>query len=202
MTLNISCQSLLACKVSFWEISWQFYGHSFVGNWLLFSCSFKLLPLSLIFGIVIMMCRGVGLFGFILFGTLSASWTCMSTSFTTLGKFSVIIFSNRFSISCSLPPSSTPWCECWYDYSCPGDSLHYPNFFIFFFLFVGLMGCFLLSYIPNSWFDSWLHPLYCWFSVSFSSFQLVYHSFLTGSFLWSFFMLSSSALPLSSMSIL
>nr|KAF6413633.1 hypothetical protein HJG59_009807 [Molossus molossus] len=53
-----------------------------------------------------MMCLGVGLLGFILFGTLSASWTCMSV--TKLGKFSAIIVSNRFSISCSHSSSGTP----------------------------------------------------------------------------------------------
>ena len=53
-----------------------------------------------------MMCFGVFLFGSIFFGNLWASWTCMSVSFTRLGKFSFIIFSNKFSISCyssSLP---------------------------------------------------------------------------------------------------
>ena len=40
---------------------------------------------------------------------LCASWTCMSISFTRLGKFSFIICSNKFSISCSSSsPSGTP----------------------------------------------------------------------------------------------
>ena len=36
ITLNISCQSLLACKVSFWEISWRSHGSSLVANKMLF----------------------------------------------------------------------------------------------------------------------------------------------------------------------
>ena len=44
-------------------------------------------------------------FGLNLFGTVCASWTYMSISFIKLGKFSFIIFSNKFSISCS---SSSP----------------------------------------------------------------------------------------------
>ena len=46
----------------------------------------------------------VGLLEFLL-GTPCASWICMLISFTRLGKFSVIIFSNRFSISCSCYPT-------------------------------------------------------------------------------------------------
>nr|KAF6387751.1 hypothetical protein mMyoMyo1_008189 [Myotis myotis] len=69
---------------------------------------FKILSLSFALGILIMMCLGVVLFGFLLFGVLCASWTCKSISFTRWGKFSVIISSNRFSISCSLSSSGTP----------------------------------------------------------------------------------------------
>ena len=57
--------------------------------------------LSLTFGIVIMMCRGVGLPVFILLGTPCASWTCVSVYFTKSGHFSFINFSNRFPVSCS-----------------------------------------------------------------------------------------------------
>ena len=69
--------------------------------------AFKILSLSLTFGILIMMCLGVGLFASILLG-LYASWTCMFISFTKLWKFSFIFFSNRVPISCSLSfPSDT-----------------------------------------------------------------------------------------------
>ena len=66
MTLNISYQSLPVCSF-FWEISWQFYGNSPIGNSL---AAFKILSLSLTFGIWIVMCLGVGLFASILLGTL------------------------------------------------------------------------------------------------------------------------------------
>ena len=48
------------------------------------------------------MCLGMGLFVFILFETFYISLTCMSISFTRLGKLSFIIFSYRFSIPCPL----------------------------------------------------------------------------------------------------
>ena len=56
-----------------------------------------------------MACLGVVLFWSISFGTLWASWTSWnSVSFTRLGKFSFIICSNKFSISCccSSPPGT------------------------------------------------------------------------------------------------
>ena len=57
-----------------------------------------------------MMCLGVFLFGSNFFGTLWASWTSWeSISFNRLGKFSFIIFSNKFSISCYCSsPSGIP----------------------------------------------------------------------------------------------
>ena len=57
-----------------------------------------------------MMCLGVCFLGANFFGTLWASWTSWkSISFARLGKFSFIIFSNKFSISfCYSCPSGTP----------------------------------------------------------------------------------------------
>ena len=56
-----------------------------------------------------MLCFGVDLIVFILFETLWASWTCMTTSFTRLGKFPVIISSNKLASPCSsISPRLTP----------------------------------------------------------------------------------------------
>ena len=56
-----------------------------------------------------MTCLGVVLFGFNLFGTLCAFWTCIIYFLCQIGKFSFIIFSNKFSVSCSSSsPSGTP----------------------------------------------------------------------------------------------
>ena len=146
--------------------------------------SLKILSLFLTFGILFMMCLGMGLFASILFGTLCASWTCMSIFFTKLGKFSFIIFSNRFPISyCFLLHLTSLWCEWWTTWSCLGGYLLCLWFFfiLFFFLLFWLVG--LLPYASNHRFDSWLHSLYCSFPINYSLFQLVCPSFLTGSFL-------------------
>ena len=74
---------------------------------MLFSCCFQ--DSLFIFNIwhLIMMCLGVVVFGSILCGNLCSSWTCMYFSFTKLGMFSLIIFSNKFSTSCSFCSSGT-----------------------------------------------------------------------------------------------
>ena len=59
--------------------------------------AFNILSLSLIFVHLIIMCLGVFLLWFILLGTLCASWTWLTISFSMLGKFSAIISSNIFS---------------------------------------------------------------------------------------------------------
>ena len=73
---------------------------------------------------------------------------------------------------------------------CSPRSVHWTTparalgvFYGFFFLLLVLCGCFLLLYDASHWFDSWLHPLYCCFPINCSLFQLVYPSFLSGSFL-------------------
>ena len=110
ITLNISWQSLLDCKVSFEKSTDNLMG---IPLQVIIYCSlaaFKILSLYLTFGILIMMYLVVGLFASILFGSLCASRICMSISFTQLGTFSFLLFfSNRFPISCSLSsPFGTP----------------------------------------------------------------------------------------------
>ena len=101
MTWNTSFQPFLACKVSLEKSADSLIGAPLQVT---VSCSlalFKILS-SLILGNVIMMCLGVFLHGSNFFRTLWASWTSQkSISFTIFGKFSFIICSNKFSISCS-----------------------------------------------------------------------------------------------------
>ena len=91
ITLNISCQSLLVCKVSFEKSADSLKGIPLQETNCFSLAAFKILSLSLTFSILIM-CLRVVLFTSILFGTLCGSWTCMSISFTKLRKFSFIIF--------------------------------------------------------------------------------------------------------------
>ena len=58
---------------------------------------FNILSLYLICVNLISMCLGVFLLGFILHGTLCASWTWLTIYFSMLGKFSTIISSKIFS---------------------------------------------------------------------------------------------------------
>ena len=126
-----------------------------------------------------MMCLDMGLFGFILFGILCASWTSVSFSFTRLEKFSIIIFSNRFSIPCSIS-SGTPMMQMLLLLMSSQKSLKLFSFLI---SFSALVGCFLLPCFPIRWFNTLLHLICCWFLLVYYSFQLLYSSFLTV-FLW------------------
>ena len=74
ITLNISCHSLLACRVSVEKSADSLMG---VPLYVIFHFSlvaFNILSVSLIFIGLIFMCLSVVLLGFILPGTLCASW--------------------------------------------------------------------------------------------------------------------------------
>ena len=64
-SLNVSCYSLLVCSLR---------GFPLHVTICFSSAAFKSLSLSLIFAILIVMCLGVNLFGFILFGAFFVSW--------------------------------------------------------------------------------------------------------------------------------
>ena len=96
-TLNISCHSLLASRVSAerWAVKCMRF-HLYV------TCCFSLtafniLSFCLVFVSLISVCLDVFLLGFILYGTLCSSWTRLTISFSMLGRFSTIISSKIFS---------------------------------------------------------------------------------------------------------
>ena len=70
--------------------------------------AFNIFSLNLIFVSLISMCLDVFFLGFILYGTLYASWTWMTISFPMLGKFSTIMSSNIFSDPFFFSSSGTP----------------------------------------------------------------------------------------------
>ena len=95
-TLNISCYSHLACKVSAERSAVKHMVFS-----LYFTCcfplaAFNILSLCLVFVSLISMCLGIFLLGFILYGILCTSWTWLMSSFS-MGKFSTIVTSKIFS---------------------------------------------------------------------------------------------------------
>ena len=102
-TLNISCHSLLAYKVSTEKSADSFMELPlYVTLFLLW-----LLEFSLTFDILIMICLVVGVFGFIFFGTLCFLY--LDIYLLQVRKFSVIISSNIFSTPFTLSsPSGTP----------------------------------------------------------------------------------------------
>ena len=123
-----------------WVIRCQSNWCSLVDTYQLFLLAFRILSLSLSLVILIMMFLDVGLFGSNLFRILWVSWACVTFSFTRLGKFLVIISSNRFSIPCSVySPSDIPMMQMLLHFML---SKMFLNLSLFFFLFAALPGCF------------------------------------------------------------
>ena len=75
--------------------------------------------------------------------------------FTKLWTFSFITFSNKFSITWSFSsPSGITMIRMLVCLKLSQRLLNLSSFFGFFFLLVVLIGCFLLPYVWNHWFDS------------------------------------------------
>ena len=104
-TLNLSCHSPLAYRVSAERSAVEPMGFPLYVTCCISLAAFNILSLCLVFASLIGVCLGVFLLGFILCGTLCASWTWLTISFPMLGKFSTLIslkiFSYPFFISSS-----------------------------------------------------------------------------------------------------
>ena len=118
---------------------------------------------------LINMCLGVFHLGFILFGTLWVSWTCVTIFFPILGKFSALISSSIFAWPLFFYSSSgnlmTQMLGC---FALSQKALRFSSFlFLFFLLFSSLFHLFpqfyLLPHLSNL-----LPPLfYCWYPPEF-----------------------------------
>ena len=105
ITLNISCHSLLACRLSAERSAVKHMGFPLYVICCFSLAAFNILSLCLVFVSLISMCLGIFLLGFILCGTLYTSWSLLIISFSILGKISTLIsskiFSQPFLFSCS-----------------------------------------------------------------------------------------------------
>ena len=73
----------------------------------------------------------------------------MSISFAKLGKFSFIIFSNKFSSSCSSSSAGTPVIQMLVHWEMSQRLLTLSSFFGIFVLPIVLIECLFLPYVPN-----------------------------------------------------
>ena len=109
ITLNISCLSLLACRVSAEKSADSLMSVPFYVMCCFSFAGFNILSLSLNFAMLIRMCLGVVLFGLDPVQDSPCFLYLDVISLPRLGKFSVILFSDMFSAPFSLPsPSGAP----------------------------------------------------------------------------------------------
>ena len=138
--------------------------------------AFNNFSLSLIFVNLITVCLGVFLLGFILPGTLCASWTLVAISFHMLGKFSTVISSDIFSGPLSLSsPSGTPIMRTFLRLMLSQKSL---RLFSFFFLY-SVSWQWIPPFCLPGHLSVLLPQLFCyWFLIVYFSFLLLYCSSL------------------------
>ena len=87
----------MACRVSAEQSAVKSVGFPMYVTCCFSLAACNILSLCLVFVSLISMCLGMFFLGFILCGTLCASWTWLTISFSMLGKFSTIISSKIFS---------------------------------------------------------------------------------------------------------
>ena len=134
-TLNISCHSPLACRVSAERSALKRTGFlSYFTCWSSLA-AFNIISLCSVFVSLISLCFGMFLLGFILYGSFCSSWTWLTISFSTLGKFSTIISSKIFSYPFFYSSSSgTPITRMLVCLILSQRSLRLSSFFAFFLL--------------------------------------------------------------------
>ena len=157
ITLSMSCHSLLLWKVSVERSAVILMGIPLFVICCFSLAAFNIYPLCLIFINLINMCLGVFHLGFILFGTLWVSWTCMTTSFPILGKFSTIISSSIFWWLFCLFILGLLWFKYWGIYYCPRGLWGCPHFF---YLFIFFFFPHYLIYFHHSIFHL-TYPIFC-----------------------------------------
>ena len=163
-TLNISCHSLLACRVSAERSAVKHMWFPLYVTCCFSLAAFNILSLCLIFVSLISVCLGMFLLGCILYWTLCASCTWLTISFSMLRKFSALISSKIFSYPFFFSTSSgTPiiqmlvcliLCQILWDF---------PQFFSFFLLYSALQKLFPPFYLPAHWFVLLFQIVCYWF---------------------------------------
>ena len=109
----MSCHSLLACRVSAERSADNLMGVPLYMILCFSIVAVRILSLSLTFAILIITCLGVGLFGFIFFGTLCAFCTWISVSFFKAWEIFSHNLLNTFLTPFSIPsPSGDPYNVC------------------------------------------------------------------------------------------
>ena len=88
-TLNISCHSFLAWRISAERSSVKHIGFPLYVTYCFSLVAFNILSLCLVFVSFISMCLGMFLLGFILYRTLCASWTWLTIFFSCWRNFQI-----------------------------------------------------------------------------------------------------------------
>ena len=126
--------------------------------------AFNILSLCLVFVSLIRMCLGVVLLGLILYGTLCASWTWLTTSVSMLGKFSTIISSKFSSYPFFFSSSSgTPIIQMLVHLILSQRSLRLSLVLFIPLLYSAFQKLFPSFYLPAQWFILLLQIFCYWF---------------------------------------
>ena len=135
--------------------------------------AFNIFSLYLIFDSLINMCLGMFLLGFILCGTLCSSWTWLTISFPTLGKFSTLMYSSVLFATFSLSsPSGSPIMWMLVCFMLSHRFLKLSSFLLILFSFQ--LQWFPLLCLPAYWSIPRYYLIYWSLLLVYFSFQLLY----------------------------